>query len=328
MAIVATFIAALLVVGVAALVVFTALVARRAEALVPRVGKVVTIDGVRLHYVDVGSGPVILMLHGLASQLQTFTYALTTLLKDRYRLIVIDRPGAGYSDPAASASLEAQAALFSAFLRALDVDRALVVGHSLGGALALALALDHPEQVAGLALIAPASQPLEAPPEALRALAIRSDLARWLIGWTVATPLSMRHSRSTLGTVFAPDPIPLDFAIRGGALLAARPATYRNASRDLVEAGGEVRVYAARYGSLDLPVGILFGTGDRILDHRLHGEALRRQIAGATLDLIEDGGHMTPISSPERSADFIEVMATRAGLVRPTADASIERRPT
>ena len=150
-----------------ALVVFNGVLALYARSRVPAVGRFVTVDGVRLHYVDEGSGPAVLMIHGLSSQLQTYTYAMADLLRPRYRLIMVDRPGSGYSQAAASATLEAQAALMSGLLRALGVDRALVVGHSLGGGVALAMTLDHPERVAGLVLLAPVTQPQQGVPGAL-----------------------------------------------------------------------------------------------------------------------------------------------------------------
>ena len=298
-----------------ALVVFNGVLARRAEAMVPAVGRYVTVDGVRLHYLDEGSGPAVLMIHGLASQLQTFTYAMANLLRPRYRLIMVDRPGSGYSQAAGSATLGAQAALMSGLLRALGVDRALVVGHSLGGAVALALALDHPEQVAGLALLAPATQPQETAPQAMSRLAIRYDITRWIIGWTIATPLAMRSGKTILATLFAPNTVPLDFGTRAGSLLSLRPANFRNASRDMVEAGGELGVYAARYSTLRLPAGVLFGKGDRILDYREHAVRLGQQVPAMEVELIEDGGHMTPISSPDRAAAFVDRIAERAGLI-------------
>ncbi len=310
----------LLAAVVAGLVAFNALLARRAEALVPPVGRFVLVDGVRLHYVDEGTGPVVLLIHGLASQLQTFTYAINALLKTRYRLIAVDRPGCGYSQAGSSASLGGQAALFAGLLAALGVERALVVGHSLGGALALALATDHPARVAGVALLAPATQPQGEPPRALLRFAIRNDLIRWVAAWTVAAPLALYARERTLKNLFAPDPVPGDFAGRGGAALAARPASFRNAARDLVEAGGQLAAYAGRYGTIHVPVGVLFGRGDRILDCAVHGEGLRRQIAGAVVELIDEGGHMTPVASPERSAAFIEAMAERADwAVQPAA---------
>ena len=306
----------ILVVGmfacVGGLVAFTGWTRRRIETAVPPPGRFVEVAGTRLHYVDEGTGPVILMIHGLGSQLQTFTYALSARLRGRYRLLMLDRPGSGYSLPAAAADLTTQADLVAAFLRALGVDRALVVGHSLGGAIALALALDHPEHVAGLALLAPATQPQDDVPAALKGLALRGDLARWIVGWTVVTPLNMIAGKRTLATVFSPDPVPRDFGTRAGGLLQIRPSAFRNASRDLVEVGAQLRAYAARQPQIEMPVGVLFGTGDAILDPLLHGEGLGAKVQGLDLELVEGGGHMVPIAAPDRTAAFIERIAEKA----------------
>ena len=309
----AAIIVAVLLAPVVALVGFTATVARHARRLVPPCGRFVDVDGVRLHLVDAGEGPAVLMIHGLASQLQSFTYALQARLQGRYRLVIVDRPGCGYSQPAPSATLTGQAAVLSGLLRKLDIERALVVGHSLGGAVALAMALQHPEQVAGLALISPASQTQGEAPEALSRLAVRSDALRWLFGGTIAVPLGIRSQAATLRMLFSPDPVLPDFGTRGGALLAARPATYRNACRDLVEAGGELAACARRYGAIRAPAGVLFGRGDRILDPALHGESLRGQIDGIAVEMIA-GGHMLPLVAPDACAAFIERVAARAGL--------------
>ena len=296
------------------LVIFTGLTARRAEQLVPPIGRFVTVEGVRLHYVDEGIGPPIVMIHGLASQLQSFTYALGERLRGSHRLIMIDRPGSGYSAPAPAATLKEQARIVSGFMGELSIDRAFVVGHSLGGALALALAVDHPGRVAGLALLAPASQPQSEVPPALKALAVRSDPVRYLVGWLVAVPMSIRTRERVLGALFKPDHIPKDFGTRGGALLLTRPWAYRAACRDLVEAAGEVGAYALRYSEIRVPVGVLFGDGDRILDHRVHGEGLRRQLPDLDLQLLGGGGHMIPLVRAEETAAFIERIATKVEL--------------
>ncbi len=304
---------AVIAIVVSALVAFTGWTAQRAERLVPPVGRFITIDGVRLHVLDVGEGPAIVMLHGLASQLQTFTYALSDQLAGRYRLIMVDRPGCGYSEPTAGASLDRQAAIVAGLMRELDLPPAIVVGHSLGGAVALAVALDHPDLVAGLALLAPAARPQPDVPGALRTLAIRSDVLRWIIGWTLAVPLGMRHHERTIGLLFGPDPEAPDFAVGAGAALAARPKTFRNACRDLIEAGGDLARCEARYSEITVPVGVLYGSGDRILDPEWHGRGLRRSIPDLHLEMTS-GGHMLPISDAVRSAHFIEGMAVRAGL--------------
>jgi pimeloyl-ACP methyl ester carboxylesterase len=296
------------------LVLFAGWTARRIEAAVPPAGRFLTVEGVRFHYIDEGSGPVILMIHGLASQLQSFTYALNTILPG-YRLVMIDRPGSGYSGTPASATFGAQAALIAAFLRALRIERALVVGHSLGGAVALALAVDRPDLVAGLVLLAPATQVQDEAPDALKGLAIRSDLMRWIIGWTLAVPSSLRAGPKTVRTLFAPDPAPGDFGTRGGGLLPVRPWTFRNASRDLAETPASLAAYMPRYSQITVPVGVLFGTGDLILDPQRHGEGLRRQIPGIDLAFVANGGHMVPLTAPQQSADLINKIAAKAGLV-------------
>ncbi len=305
---------ALILLLAAGLVGFTWRAAREAEALVPAIGRFASVDGVRLHYLDEGAGPPIVMLHGLGSQLQSFTYALGERLRGSHRLLMLDRPGCGYSQTANSATLKEQARLVVGLMAQLGIARALVVGHSLGGALALALAVDHPARVAGLALLSPATQPQSAPPPALKPLAVRSDLLRWIIGWTLAVPAAIRSRDHVLAALFGPDRVADDFGIRGGALLTARPWTFRAACRDLVEAGGEFGAYAVRHGEIRVPVGVLFGDGDRILDHRVHGEGLRRSLPDLDLQLLAGGGHMIPLVRADETAVFIERMAVKAGL--------------
>ncbi len=302
---------ALLLLVAAGLVGFTWRVARKAEAAVPAIGRFATVDGVRLHYLDEGAGPPIVMLHGLASQLQSFTYALDERLRGSHRLLMIDRPGCGYSQTASAATLREQARLVAGLMAQLGIERALVVGHSLGGALALALAVDHPGRVAGLALLSPATQPQSGPPPALKPLAIRSDLLRWIVGWTLAVPAATRSRDHVLSVLFGPDRVADDFEIRGGALLTARPWTFRNACRDLVEAGGEFGRYSARHGEIRVPVGVLYGDGDSILDHRVHGEGLRRSLPDLDLQLLAGGGHMIPLVRADETAAFIERMAAK-----------------
>jgi pimeloyl-ACP methyl ester carboxylesterase len=149
------------------LVLFTAWTAHRVETKMPPRGKFIDIDGVRLHYIDKGSGPPLVLIHGLAGQVLNFTHSLLGRLSHDFRVIVLDRPGSGYSlrPDQALAPLTAQARIVSRFCQALGLERPVIVGHSLGGAIALALVLDHPEQVGALALIAPVThQPEGVPP--------------------------------------------------------------------------------------------------------------------------------------------------------------------
>ena len=294
---------------------FTAATARRIEAALPPSGRFIDVDGTQIHYTDEGSGAPIVMIHGLGGQTRNFSFGVVEPLADTYRVIVIDRPGSGYSlrPSAMSASLSAQASTVAAFIRLLRLERPLLVGHSLGGAVALAVALNHPDCAGGLALIAPLTNPQDEPPEPFRGLAIRSAWLRRLVAWTVATPASIINRDRVMDFLFGPDPVPVDFGSKGGGLLSLRPSSFYAASTDLVAAGRDLPDMTARYSSLAIPVGVLYGTGDRILDHVANGTSLVGRIPDLDLELIDAGGHMTPITAPERVVAFIRRIAARVG---------------
>lgn len=297
----------------AVLVMFTAWTARRVGAALPPPGRFVEIGGARIHYVERGRGPTLLLIHGLGGCVRNFTHSLVERLADEYRVVVMERPGSGDSTRArgACARVNSQAEAVSAFIDALGLDRPVLVGHSLGGAVALAVALAHPEQVRGLALIAPLANEQDEVPPIFRGLLIRSRALRQLAAWTVATPAFILRRARVLDTVFGPDAVPRDYATEGGGLLGLRPKSFRTASEDLVALEGELPALVGRYAELRLPAGILYGTGDRVLDHRLHGVAVASKIPGLDLELLE-GGHMLPLTAPDRVAAFVRRVAARA----------------
>lgn len=297
----------------AGLVFFTYRTARRVEAALPPAGRFIDVPGVRLHVVDRGRGPALLLVHGLAGQLGHFTYGIVDELAMQYRVVAVDRPGSGYSQrsPGASASLSAQADALAALIEQLQLGRVVVAGHSLGGAVALTLAQRHPGRVAGLALVAPLTHPMQGVPAAFTGLVIARPWMRALVAWTLAVPLSIAMRDELLRAVFAPEAVPADFATRGGGLLALRPSHFIAASRDLAAVPEDLPRLVQGYGTMQLPVSILYGRSDRILDPSGQGETLAAELPGAELTLI-DGGHMLPVTAPKRTAQFIREAAARA----------------
>ncbi|WP_428374474.1 alpha/beta fold hydrolase [Lichenicoccus sp.] len=295
------------------LVAFTWRTARKVEVALPPHGRFLDIAGTRLHYVEAGEGPPILLIHGLGGQLLNFAGDGLAPLGRDHRVIALDRPGSGYSTRpfTASAALGAQAATVAGFIRALGLQRPLVVGHSLGGALALALALDHPDSVGGLALLAPLTRVQDRVPAPFRRLVVRSRILRLIMAWTIATPLAIRHREEALDTVFGPDRVPRDFPMGNGGLLSLRPSAFFGASTDLVAINRDLPGLVARFGSIKVPVGILFGTADRVLDHAANGIAMRDVLPDLDLELIEGAGHMIPVTAPDRTLAFIRRMAKR-----------------
>ncbi len=304
---------ALLAALIAGSVSFTASTARKVEAALPPRGQFIEIDGERLHYVDTGgAGPAVVMIHGLSGNLLHFDYALADRLAGEFRLILVDRPGSGYSTRAAGAdaSLTAQAGAIAKLVAALGLARPLLVGHSLGGAVSLALALDHPDCVGGLALIAPLTHPQGEIPPIFRGLVIHSSLARRFIAWTLATPLGVWGGRVALSRAFAPEAVMPEFPLRAGGLLSLRPQSFHGASSDIVAVNDGLRANVKRYASLAVPFGVLFGRADNLLDYRAQGEAMKACCPALELELVE-GGHMLPMTAPDRCAALIRRVAGR-----------------
>jgi pimeloyl-ACP methyl ester carboxylesterase len=301
---------ALLALSFGGLVIFTAITARRVENALPPRGKFIEIAGARIHYLDKGAGPPIVILHGLGGQMGNFTYSLLDRLTGEFRVILMDRPGSGYSRraPGATGRITEQAAIVAEFIRTLGLRRPLLVGHSLGGAISLGVALDHPEAVKGLALIAPLTHVPEHVPAPFRALDIKSNFLRWLVAWTVATPIGIRWGKAILDAIFDPDPAPADFPTRGGGLLGLRPRSFYNTSSDMRAVSLELGKLVERYPSLQVPVRILYGTSDEVLSPQIHGEAMKSESSLVSLELVA-GGHMLPVSAPDLTAEFIRSAA-------------------
>src|SRR5690349_6825186 len=229
----------LLAVIIAGLVWFTGMMAKRVETMLPPRGQFMDIDGQRIHYTDTGgSKPPIVMIHGLGGNLLHFGYAMADKLANDYRVINVDRPGAGYSfrPDDAPATLTAQAKTVATLIRRLGLKEPLVVGHSLGGALSLAIALDHPDCAGGLALIAPLTHTVASPSAVFNGLDVPSPLMRKIIAWTVATPLGVRRGPTLLKEVFAPETAPADFPVRAGGILGLRPTAFYNSSSNFMAA--------------------------------------------------------------------------------------------
>ncbi|GAA4043600.1 alpha/beta fold hydrolase [Sphingomonas rosea] len=292
---------------------YSARVAKQAEALVPMDGRLVDVGGgVQLHVTEQGSGPPLLLIHGLGAQLRSFAQPMVDELAKDYRVIRVDRPGSGYSPmlPSRSQRLVDQADAMAGLIDALALDRPWLVGHSLGGALALQIAERHPGKVRGLALIAPATQPVRDVPEVFKGLMVPLPVAG-LVARTIAVPLGLATRDKVLAMVFAPEAAPADYVTAGGGALALRPGNVEAACADLQLAREDADAMTGRYAALDLPVAILFGRGDALLAPAEHGAKTVGEIPGATLTEVE-GGHMLPYTQPLETARWVRsVVASR-----------------
>jgi pimeloyl-ACP methyl ester carboxylesterase len=307
----AVFLAAALVVGYFALA--TRRIAARAERLVPPSGKFIDVGGNRIHYVETGEGRPIVFVHGLGGPLHHFRHPMFPMLPG-YRLVALDRPGSGYSvrAPGATARLPEQAEVVTKFIEKLGLEKPLLVGHSLGGAVALTVALNHPNTISGVIALAPLTHMEDEVRVEFKSLYITSKLKRWLIAQTTAVPASLKYASQTLDFVFGPQKWPEDYIIAGGGMLGLRPSHFFATASDIVAIEKDLPEIERRYGEIGMPAALMYGTADRVLDYKRHGLPMKDKIAGLDFELAEGQGHMLPFMAKERVAGMIERIAAKA----------------
>lgn len=309
--------AATIALGVAAALTATALYvrwqARRAERRNPPWGRFIEVDGIRLHYVERGEGPPVVLLHGNGAMVDDFAISgVLDRAQNSYRTIAFDRPGFGYSERPRHRlwTPRAQAALLAKAFAQLGIERAIVVGHSWGTLAALALALDHPALVRGLVLMAGyyfptarADVPLLSPP----ALPVLGDVMRYTISPLLGRLLAPR----LIAKIFAPRPVPPRFVSEFPLGLALRPWQIRASAEDTAFMIPGAASLAGRYASLDVPVAILAGAGDRIVDVGRQAVALHRVLPQSELRVVPGLGHMMHYAVPDDVVATIDSVAAK-----------------
>ena len=264
----------------------------------PRDRETVTLpDGV-LHFARAGDGPPLVLLHGATGSLRDWTFAHMARFAGDWSVIAVDRPGLGGSDPAAAPSLSAQAAMIREGMAALGHDRVTLVGHSFGGAVALAWALDAPQSVAGMVLLGAPSHEWEGSAGRIYEIAgmpvvghVFTELLPWLAG-------EARIARA-VEAVFAPQPVPDGYAAHLAPRRAIHPPVYRRNARQVLLLKDQLRAMTPRYPSLAMPVEIVHGEADTTVWPQIHSVPLAAAAPGARLHLLPGIGHMPHHGAPE-----------------------------
>jgi len=295
-------IALALVVAASALVLLLARATARhgahSRAAFPPSGVFVDAGGVRVHALDRGTGSPVVMLHGADGTHLDFSGEVLEAVARTHRAIVIDRPGHGYSDrlPRGTATVEAQSDVLHATLRALGVERAIVVGHSWGGALALGHALRHPESTAGIVLLAGLAFDDPGVVGAYHRIPTLPVLGPALAA-TLLVPLGRVLMAPSLAKAFAPDRVPAG-EVASTAAFSLRPAQFEVNAEDMRLVNGSLRALAPGYPSIAVPVVIVAGDADRIVDPERHAYPLHRAIAHSELIVLPATGHQIPHTRP------------------------------
>ena len=282
--------------------------ARKAERRNPPRGRFIKVQGVRLHYVERGTGPALVLLHGNGSMIEDFqSSGLIELAARKYRVIAFDRPGFGHSDRPRHITWtpEAQASLIAAALEKIEVPSAIILGHSWGTLVALALGMSYPRRVQALVLTSGYYYPT-----ARADVVILSPPAIPFFGPLLSHTISPLISRMMwpllLRKIFGPAPVPKKFE-GFPEEMAVRPSQIRASATETALMIPAVSKLQNDYSQLQMPVAIVAGAQDRLIESeqavRLNGDIPR-----SSLRCVPDAGHMVHQTATAEIMSVIELV--------------------
>lgn len=296
-----------------------------AERAYPPEGVFVDVDGRKVHAHIQGSGPDLILIHGAGGNTREWSFSLMSKLAANYRVIAFDRPGLGYSDRAhekyektitseAESPFE-QAHMLHLAAQKLGVERAIIAGHSFGGTIALAWALDFPDQVAGLLNLAGPSHPW---PGSLGAYYRVNGSA---VGGAISPPFLAAFTGTAkiddaIKAIFHPQPVPDGYGDHIGAPLTLRAESMRANTRQVNGLYPHIEKMAARYHELTLPIIVIHGDQDETVPLHIHAEPFARDVPHAQLQVLPGVGHMPHHADPNAVIAAIDRLAFESGLRR------------
>lgn len=256
----------------------------------------VIVDGVALRYAEYGSGAPVVLVHGTLTGLEDWLIALPPERLPGHRVIAFDRPGNGGSGAGAgSSSVWRQAELLRKATISLGAERPVIVGHSQGGAVVMAWALSHPDEVAGVVAVSPIATPelrLETLVFGPRALGPGGEALSF-----ATMPADALLLPALWRGLFAPHPIPTAFAEAFPVNEAGERARLRTAGSESLALMPDMARLMASYAFCRVPVTVLQGDCDLVVN-TLHGRALAALTRGR-FESLRGAGHMAHHSAPE-----------------------------
>lgn len=267
--------------------------ARKAERDNPPTGNFLTVDGVRLHYIERGSGEPLVLLHGNGSMIQDFeSSGLVDVAAPDFRVIVFDRPGFGHSDRPRNVvwTPDAQAELIKRALDELGVSNAIVLGHSWGASVAVAMGLKFPDFVRGLVLASGYYYPTLRPDVfAMSAPAIPG--VGDALGNTLSPLLGRIMWPLMVSNIFSPAHVPRKFE-GFPKEMALRPSQLRASAGESKLMIPDAYQFRNSYRDLRMPVVIVAGEEDKVVNIDEQSARLHSEISQSKFHRIPAGGHM------------------------------------
>ncbi|MGC1494652.1 MAG: alpha/beta hydrolase [Sulfitobacter sp.] len=293
-----------------------------AERAYPVTGQIVNVDGVPVHAQVMGNGPDLVLIHGASGNLRDFTLGFVDQLAAHYRVIAFDRPGLGWTgrlpgnkgawNASAETPLE-QAMLLQKAADQLGVSNPIVLGHSYGGAVALAWGLARTKETAALVLVSAAAEPWPGDLGLLYQVTSSAPGGALLIPLATAF-LPQTAVNSSITAIFAPQDAPEGYADHVGPGLTLRRESTRANAQQVNGLYPHIVDMKAQYHTLTMPIEIIHGDADTIVPADIHAKVLINDVPNGALTMLPGIGHMPHHTDPQAVMEAIDRAASRAGL--------------
>jgi pimeloyl-ACP methyl ester carboxylesterase len=274
------------------------------------------VENTRVRYVEAGAGPVIVMIHGNAGSVDDFDFRSLGMLCRDHRIIAVDRPGHGKSDRpnGSAATLAFQTRLLHETLTRLSVTRPLLVGHSWGGSLALAYAVEYPGELSAIVLLAPAAYSDGGADQFMRAV-VKTPLvgdASIALGRVI---FGKHLLRKELAKAFYPDTVPEEY-LRHASSSWLRHKQLRAYLEDEYSLDKDLEKISKHYSDIRIPVVIVTGDQDKVVSAKENAYRLKTSIAQSQLLELKNTGHQVPQTHPESIYNALTLISNSSSMQR------------
>ena len=288
------------------------------EHAYPNIGTRTDVGGYALNSVDLPAGPnadlpPIVFIHGASGNLRDQLFAFRKPLEGRARLIFVDRPGYGYSDRGGPANdtPAGQADAIARLLKAKGIRKAIIVGHSLGGAVAASFGVLHPDMTEGLLFLSAATHPWKGGVDWYYDLAATPVIGT-IFRYTLLLPIGENRIVSGSRAVFAPNPMPPHYVANTMPGLILRPSAFYANAQDVSSLNAFVKTMEPRYSEITAPTVIITGDSDDIVAEEIHSIGLKRDIPNSELIWLKNVGHKTDYIANDIAVAAIEKLAGKS----------------
>lgn len=254
--------------------------------------------------------PPIVFIHGASTSLYDPMYAFREKLEGRATLLFVDRPGHGRSDigPKSNILPDAQADAIATLMKKRGIRKAIIVGHSFGGAITASFAVRHKDMVEGLVFLSPALYPW---PGGVSWYydAARVPVAGVLFSTLIAPAAGAIAIDGAVKSVFAPNPKPSDYISKTRAYQALRPVAFRHNAQEVGGLNAWAKTASADFRDIKAPTVIIAGDADEVVSTDIHSRHLARDVRGAELIVVHNLGHKSDYVASDLAIAAIEKIA-------------------